>query len=58
MWIGLAIGWIVGSISLYVYMYLTAKEAPHDECVECHLPECTECPYQHIASVPAQKRAA
>jgi len=57
MWIGLAIGWIVGSISLYVYMYVTAREAPYDECVECRLPECTECPYQH-AVAPAHKRAA
>ena len=55
MWIGLAIGWILGSVSLYLYIYLTAKEASLDECLECHLPECTDCPYQHVAT---QKRAA
>ena len=58
MWIGLAIGWIVGSISLYVFMYVTAREAPQDECVECHLPECTECPYQRSTTAVTQKRAA
>jgi len=58
MWIGLAIGWVLGSISLYVYMYLTAREAPLDECVECRLPECTECPYQTRTTIATQKRAA
>lgn len=50
MWIAFSLGWVLGSISLYLYLYTTAREAPQEECVECHLPECTECPYQEQTS--------
>ncbi len=46
MWYAFALGWILGSVTLYVYVYATAREAPKAECVECRLPECKECPYQ------------
>lgn len=55
MWFVFALGWVLGSISLYMCVYGTAREAPQEECVECHLPECTECPYQQQA---AAQRAA
>lgn len=58
MWIGLAIGWVVGSISLYVCMYVTAREAPHDECVECRLHDCSDCPHIVASAREAMKRAA
>lgn len=54
---GFVIGWLLGSVSLYAYIYLTAKEARNDECVECHLPECTECPYSQTTDM-AYRRAA
>ncbi len=50
MWYAFALGWILGSISLYIYLYATAREAPAAECVECKLPECTECPYREPAA--------
>lgn len=55
MWIWFALGWIVGSVTLYVYVYRTAREAPNEECVECNLPECTACPYRQQAQL---RRAA
>ncbi len=45
MWMAFAAGWILGSASLYLYLIVTAREPQNDECVECHLPECRECPY-------------
>ena len=57
MWMGFLFGWILGSVSLYAYIYLTAKEAQNDECVECHLPECTECPHA-VSTDIAYRRAA
>lgn len=58
MWIWLALGWIAGSASLYLYVYRTAGEAPNEECVECSLPECTECPYRQQAAAPSLRRVA
>jgi len=46
MWMPFIAGWLLGSISLYVYMFVTAKEAQDSDCMECYLPECAECPYQ------------
>lgn len=51
MWFAFALGWVLGSVSLYLYVYSTAREAPRDECVECRLPECTECPYHEQAAL-------
>ncbi len=56
-WIAFAAGWLVGSTSLYVYMVLTAKEPNNPQCVECRLPECTECP-DRAESADAARRAA
>lgn len=58
MLIGFVVGWVLGSVSLYAYMYLTAREAPDAECVECRLPECGECPYETQAVFTEQRRAA
>ncbi len=58
MLVGLAIGWVVLSASLYMFLYLTAKESPHDECFECNSPECAECSHLHAATENSQKRAA
>lgn len=55
MWVGLAAGWILACVSLYVYLYATAKEAPNDQCFECPLTDCAECPYE---AFDLQKRAA
>jgi len=37
-------GWILGSVSLYSYMVLTAREPPHEECMDCRESECGNCP--------------
>lgn len=55
MWVGMAIGWIVGCISLYAYLYATAAQAPDDKCFDCRLTDCAECP-EDIQSV--EKKAA
>lgn len=55
MWIALVTGWILGSISMYAYIYITAKEAPDGTCVDCRQPDCTGCPYLES---PASKLAA
>jgi hypothetical protein len=55
MWIGLTIGWILACVSLYVYLYSTATEAPGDQCFDCQLTECSQCPYE---TADVQKRAA
>ena len=58
-WIAFAAGWVAGSVSLYLYMVRTAKEPRDPDCVECHLPECGECPYRAQArDAVAAKRAA
>ena len=57
-WIAFAVGWLVGSASLYVYLVLTAKEPENPQCVECHLPECHECPYRSQPADTAALRAA
>jgi len=36
-------GWILGSISLYCYIILSAKEPPIDECLDCREESCDEC---------------
>ena len=36
-------GWVVGSVSLYSYLMLTAKESPHPECMDCHAESCEGC---------------
>jgi len=55
MWIALPVGWIVACVSLYAYLYATAREAPCDQCIDCSLTECTQCPY---AADLVEKRAA
>ncbi len=44
MWIGIAIGWVVGCVSLYAYLYATAAQAPDDKCFDCDLTDCSDCP--------------
>ncbi len=36
-------GWILGSLSLYSYIILTAKESPHPECLDCREESCDGC---------------
>ncbi|NLN77073.1 MAG: hypothetical protein GX139_12305 [Armatimonadetes bacterium] len=55
MWIGLAILWILGSVTLYVYLFATAKEAPLGHCFDCELTDCTDCPHYEAQ---AEKKAA
>ena len=43
-WLALAAGWLIGSISLYVYLVRTAREPRFEDCMDCDLPECTSCP--------------
>ena len=45
MWIALVTGWVVASVTLYAYLVVTAKEPRHEECMDCRLPDCRECPY-------------
>lgn len=58
MWIAFAIGWLLGSVSLYVWLVATAREPQRAECMECRLPECTHCPHLARAREAAMKRAA
>lgn len=44
MLIGFITGWILGSVSLYSYLLLTAKETPYPECMDCHKGSCEGCP--------------
>lgn len=56
---GLIAGWILGSVSLYAYLVFTAREPQHQECVECHLTQCAECPHLKASEESAPiKRAA
>ena len=45
MWLGLIAGWLLGSATLYAYLVSTAKEPRREECMECHLTDCSECPF-------------
>lgn len=57
-WLAFAAGWILGSVSLYLYMIVTAREPKDDQCVDCALPDCRECPYEEASDNLAAKRAA
>ena len=57
MWIAVISGWIIGSVALYVYLISTAKEPERDECFDCMLTECSQCPYK-AQSQDGLKRAA
>jgi hypothetical protein len=39
------IGWILGSISLYSYLVMTAQEPPYPECMDCENVQCGGCPF-------------
>ena len=36
-------GWVLGSVSLYVYLVMTAKEPPFPECMDCNETSCDKC---------------
>jgi len=59
MWIGLLVGWILGSATFYAYLVATAREPKHEECMDCQLADCSECPVvaRSAEGAPA-KRAA
>ncbi len=58
MWIAFAIGWLLGSIGLYIYLVKTAREPQRGECMECHRSECTDCPHLVGTQQEELKRAA
>lgn len=58
MWIAFAAGWILGSVSLYAYMVITAKEPKNNECMDCHVTDCSQCAYMHDTQAPLLRRAA
>lgn len=43
MLLAFAAGWILGSVTLYCYMILSAKEPPIAECVDCREESCDGC---------------
>jgi len=45
MWLGFLAGWIIGSASLYAYLVATAQEPDNQECLDCTLTDCSNCPY-------------
>lgn len=45
MWIGLAVGWVLASASLYAYLIATAREPQRQECMDCRLTDCAACPH-------------
>ena len=47
-WLAFAAGWILGSVTLYLYMVATAREPEDDRCVDCTLLGCRECPYEDV----------
>lgn len=51
-------GWVFGSATLYIYMVATAKEPQNDECVDCDLPDCKNCPLRSQEESVSEKRAA
>lgn len=57
MWIAVISGWIIGSAALYVYLISTAKEPEREECFDCSLADCSQCPYK-VQSQEQLKRAA
>ena len=57
MWIGFVAGWVVASVTLYAYLVASAKEPRHQECMDCRLSDCRECPHYAADSKPL-KRAA
>ncbi|MEN6356364.1 MAG: hypothetical protein ABFD83_04685 [Armatimonadota bacterium] len=57
MWIAILSGWIIGSVALYVYLISTAKEPEREECFDCSLTECSQCPHK-AQSIDQLKRAA
>lgn len=57
MWIPFIAGWLLGSSTLYAYMVVTAKEPQMDECMDCNLMECGECPYESQANAELKTAA-
>ncbi|MCE5323106.1 hypothetical protein LLG46_07300 [bacterium] len=57
MWIAVLSGWIIGSVALYVYLVSTAKEPENEECFDCSLTDCSQCPHK-AQSNEQLKRAA
>lgn len=37
-------GWILGSVTLYSYLVITADDTPYPECMDCRKAECGNCP--------------
>lgn len=57
-WAAFTTGWVLGCVSLYSYMLLTAQEPDKQECVDCRLTDCSECPYESRSEETEIKRAA
>lgn len=36
-------GWLLGSLTLYAYLVLTAKQMPYQECMNCDEGSCEDC---------------
>lgn len=43
MWIGFVVGWVIASVTLYVYLVATAREPRNPECMDCQLTDCSRC---------------
>jgi len=43
--LGLAIGYLLGVVSMYTYMYATAQECDSAYCFDCRELSCRACPY-------------
>ena len=43
MLIGFVAGWLLGSLAMYTYMVLTAREPPYPECMDCDEQSCGDC---------------
>lgn len=41
--IAFVVGWVLGSLSLYSYLLLTARGSPFPECMDCRAASCTGC---------------
>lgn len=52
MWIMLVTGWVLASVTLYAYLVVTAREPTHDECMDCRLTDCSQCPYYGESARP------
>jgi|GEM_PF-1477543 hypothetical protein len=46
MWYIISAIWIAATVAIYAYMVFTAREPQFDECVDCPLSKCDECPCQ------------